>query len=318
MPDVPPADVPNADVPPADVPPAGQPVPVPPNPPLTRAARRAALESHGYGPRGSVEPPPTGPPTAPPTDLPVAVATAALGLLLALSAGSGPIPTALALAFTGVVLAWGWPVLLGCPSARSTSLLVGTGAVAVSGTVALTDEEPFLRWVPVAVAVSVIAAFLHQLGRRDGRPGLAHGVATSVSGLALAAAGAPLAALPSYPGTAPYVVAAMTALSVAALVELLGRWNALNRWPAANQWLAVPVVVLGAASAVAAAGLVHGIPLAAAASIGALVAGVSHALRRAFLALPGARGLQARMAAAAGSVLVVGVVVYLLTRVYAA
>lgn len=286
------------------MPPADDPDPDRTGLPLTRAARRAALAAPSREP--------VLPPGAAATDPATAMATAALALLLALSVGSGPVQAALAVAFTGVVLAWGWPTLLQCPSPRGTSLVVGAGAVAVGATVALTRTEPFLIWVPVTVAVSVIVAFLHQLARRDGRPGLARGAAASASGLALAAAGAPLAALPWYRGSGPYVVAAMTALAVAALVELLGRW------PATNRWLAVPVLVLGAAGALAAGALAHGIPLVAAALLGALVAGVSHALRRALLALPGAAGVQARTAAAAGSALVVGVVVYLLVRVYAA
>jgi len=239
-------------------------------------------------------------------------ATVALALLLAVCAASGQPQTGLALAFVGVVLAWGWPVLLRAPSPSITSAIIGVGAVAISATAGLTRTEPFLRWVPVAVAVSVIAGFFHQLLRRDGRAELTHGAATTVSGLALATIGAPLAVLPAYRHGSHYVLAAGAALGLAALAEVLGRW------PLWRRWMPAVVVVVGGAGAIVVSARVDGIPVLAASLLGVLAAGISHTLRRVVLALPGADALQARIAVGAASVLVVGVVVYLLTRLYAA
>lgn len=271
--------------------------------PLTRAGRRAMQAAAARSG--------TGPSTIAPTHPSVILATVALGLLVVVSAASGQPQTGLALAFVGVVLAWGWPVLLGAPSPSLTALVIGIGAVAIAGTAALTRTEPFLRWVPVAVAVSVIAGFFHQLLRRDGRPRLTHGAATTISGLALAAAGAPLAVLPAYRLGSHYVLAAGAALGLAALVEVTGRR------PGWHRWMLVVVVVAGVAGAVGVSAAVDGIPVLAAVILGALVAAVSHALRRVLASLPGADALQARMATGSASVLVVGVVVYLLTRLYA-
>ncbi len=270
----------------------------------TRAGRRSMQVAAGR--RGGDRATPA------PTRRSVVLATLALGLLVVVSAASGQPQTGLALAFVGVVLAWGWPDLLDAPSKSIASLVIGVGAVAIGGTAGLTRTEPFLRWVPVAVAVSVIAGFFHQLLRRDGRPRLTHGAATTISGLALVAAGAPLAVLPAYRLGSHYVLAAGAALGLAALVEVLGRWSGWHRW-----MLAV-VVVAGAAAAVGISATVDGIPLVAAVLLGVLVAAISHALRRVLTSLPGAGALQAQMATGAASVLVVGVVVYLLTRMYAA
>ena len=252
------------------------------------------------------------PETLAPTRPSVTLATVVLALLVAVSAASGQPQTGLALAAIGLVLAWGWPVLLGAPSPSVTSVVIGLGAVAIAGTAGLTRTEPFLRWVAVAVAVSVIAGFFAQLLRRDGRLRLTQGAATTVSGLALAAAGAPLAVLPAYRLGSHYVLAAGAALGLAALAELPGRWSGGHRWR-----LAV-VVAAGAAGSVGVSAAVDGIPVVAAVLLGVLVAAISHALRRVLTALPGAGALRARMAVAAASVLVVGVVVYLLTRLYAA
>ena len=141
---------------------------------------------------------------------------------------------------------------------------------------------------------------------------LTYGAATTISGLALATTGAPLAVLPAYRSGEDYLLAAGAALALGALVELLGHW------PGWRRWLLLPVTVAGAAGSLGVALAVGHVPLVAAAILGVLVAAVSHALRRVLTPLPGAGALQARMAMGAASVLVVGVVVYLITRLFAA
>ena len=285
-----------------------QPASAPPEQPeqpeqrATRAGRRGAREAgRSVDPASLVATHPA-----------VVLATAALALLVSVSATSGQAQTGLALAFLGIVLGWGWPVLLGAPSPVITSVIIGIGAVAVEAVAALTRNEPFLRWVPVAAAVSMLAAFLHQILRRDGRARLTYGAATTISGLALATTGAPLAVLPAYRSGEDYVLAAGAALALGALVELLGHW------PGWRRWLLLPVIVAGAAGALGVALAVGHVPMVAAAILGVLVAAVSHALRRVLTPLPGAGALQARMAMGAASVLVVGVVVYIVTRLFAA
>ncbi len=240
----------------------------------------------------------------------VVLATLGMALLLVLSAATGPTPTGMAVAFIAVVLAWGWPSLLDAPSPRMTSLILGAGGLLIAAAAVVASSEPFLRWVPVAVAGGVIAGFFHQLVRREGRVRLAFGAATTVSGLALASAGVPFAVLPHYPVGARYVYVGGAALALTALVELLGRWATWQRWMVS---ITVLVAALGAIGAAAA---LHGIPLLAAGFLGALVAATSHAMRRVLGSLPGAGGVQARMASAAASVLVVGVVVYLIARIF--
>lgn len=282
-----------------------QPASAPPEQPeqrATRAGRRGAREAGR----------PVDPASLVATHPAVVLATAALALLVSVSATSGQAQTGLALAFLGIVLGWGWPVLLGAPSPVITSVIIGIGAVAVEAVAALTRNEPFLRWVPVAAAVSMLAAFLHQILRRDGRARLTYGAATTISGLALATTGAPLAVLPAYRSGGDYVLAAGAALALGALVELLGHW------PGWRRWLLLPVIVAGAVGALGVALAVGHVPMVAAAILGVLVAAVSHALRRVLTPLPGAGALQARMAMGAASVLVVGVVVYLVTRLVAA
>ena len=304
-PDDPPAAGPRAADPLVAVPDAG-----PDTQPVTRASLRAAREAQAR----QTEPARTEPVDASASG-PVFVAAAgsgvALALLLGLSAYAGGVLTALATAFTAVVMVWGWASLTGAPSARSATLVTGVGVLGICATVVLTRTEPHLVWVPAALAVSVVAAMLHQVVRRHGRPRLTEGLASSVSALAITACGAPLIALPAEARGDRWVAVAMSAVAVcAALVVALRRRGTVP-------WVALASLVAGTGVAVLAAWLVTGLPLLGAAVLGLLVSAVAHSLLRVLLELPGAARVQAAVSVGAASVLVVGVLVYLVARVTA-
>jgi hypothetical protein len=180
--------------------------------------------------------------------------------------------------------------------------------VVIGGAAALTRTDPYLVWVPVAVAVSVVAAFLHQVLRGGGRPRLTEGIAASVGALAVMASGAAIIPVPHYPHGGPWVLVCVLAVAAAALPEvLLGR--------VAGGWVLLASVLLGGAVAVGTAVVVTGIPLLGTALAGLLVAGISHSMTRVLMALPGARSAQAALAVGPAAVLTVGVVIYLLARI---
>ncbi|MEO7234049.1 MAG: hypothetical protein ABIW80_01610, partial [Lapillicoccus sp.] len=257
----------------------------------------------------SVRTDPSGEPPSGPAFLAAAGSGVALALLLGLSAYAGGVLTALATAFTAVVMVWGWASLTGAPSARSATLVTGVGVLGICVTVVLTRTEPHLVWVPAALAVSVVAAMLHQVLRRHGRPRLTEGLASSVSALAITACGAPLISLPGEARGDRWVAVAMSAVAVAAVLVV-----ALRRRGTAP-WVALATGVAGTGVAVLAAGLVTGLPLLGAAILGLLVSAVAHSLLRVLLDLPGAVRAQAAVSVGAASVLVVGVLVYLVARV---
>ena len=116
-------------------------------------------------------------------------ATIAFAALVALTGYASPRFVALAVALAGFVLAWGWPLLLSLPSPRGTTGVLAIGTVLMTGTTLVTKDDPYLEWMPAALAVSVIVGFLHQLMRRDGRPRLTESVAAVTSGLAIISAG---------------------------------------------------------------------------------------------------------------------------------
>lgn len=240
------------------------------------------------------------------------LATVAYAGLVALTGFASTELVALAVALGGLVLAWGWPILLNLPSPRGSMSVLAIGTVLMVAAVVLTRTDPFLAWVPAALAVSVVIAFLHQLLRRDGRPRLTESVAGTTSGLAIISSGVALAPLPHVLGGGGVLAAAMAGLGVGALADPLIGIRQLRQW-------ALPIgMVLGALAALV-VGLVAGeSQTAAMVLLGLMTAGVSHASRRIMAVLPSAGSPRAQLAMSASSAMVIGVVVYGVVRHFVA
>jgi hypothetical protein len=242
----------------------------------------------------------------------VIASTLAFAALVALTAYASPSFVALAVALGGVVLAWGWPVLLSLPSPRGTSGVLVVGTAAMAATTLLTRNDPYLEWVPAAMAGAVFVAFLHQLLRRDGRPRLTESIVATVTGLAVISSGVALAPLPHVLEGDSALAAAMAGLAAGALADPLIGVNRLR------QWALFVAMVLGGGAGYAVA-VVAGHPAAApAALLGLMAAAVSHAARRVLAVLPAARSPRAQLAIAAASSLIVGVVAYVIVRYFIA
>jgi hypothetical protein len=242
----------------------------------------------------------------------VVAATVAFAALVALTAYASPSFVALAVALGGLVLAWGWPVLLGLPSPRGTTAVLAIGTVGMAATVLLTKTDPYLEWVPAAMAGAVLVAFLHQLLRRDGRPRLTESIVGTVTGLAVVASGVALAPLPHVLSGDSSLAAAMAGLAAGALADPLIGQRRLRQWA-----LFVAMLLGGLAGFVVS--LLAGHPEAApAALLGLMAAAVSHATRRVLAVLPAASGPRAQLAIAASSALIIGVVAYVIVRYFIA
>ncbi|MFV0427798.1 MAG: hypothetical protein ACK5KU_12300 [Beutenbergiaceae bacterium] len=115
-----------------------------------------------------------------------AVVTAAAATGVAITAfGDRPLLVATVAAYA-LLVAIGWPILLDLPSPRGASVVLaitGIGAVVV---VELTGD---VAWVALVLAGSVLAAFVHELARRDSRPRLLESVAGVVTGAVVVTAG---------------------------------------------------------------------------------------------------------------------------------
>lgn len=238
----------------------------------------------------------------------VTTAVVALAALLAITAFAGPVLVALAVGLAAGVIAWGWSGLLGLPSPRGTFFVLAAGSAAAIGTALATVDDPFLAWMPVALAGSMIVAFLHQLARRDGRPRLVESIASTITAIAIVVSGASLVVLPRTAHGPAVVAIAATAMAASALTDLAGRSERLNAW-------LLPLAMLAGGLAATAVGQLFGnVGWGAAALLGVLAAGVSHAVRRVLVMLPAISGARSQLASASASVLTGGVVIYLVGR----
>ena len=267
-----------------------------PNPavPLTRRERRAHAQTAKPAlPRRAL--------VARPLSI---AATVAFAALVALTGYASPQFVALAVALAGFVLAWGWPLLLSLPSPRGTTAVLAIGTVLMTGTALATRDDPYLEWMPAALAVSVIVGFLHQLMRRDGRPRLTESVAAVTSGLAIISAGTALAPIPHVLQGEHALAATMAGLGVGALAD------PCVSIPRLRQWALFIAMLVGGGAAVVVAVLAGDLLTGPAALLGLLAAAISHAARRVLAPLPATAMPRAQLAAAATSSLLIGVVAY--------
>ncbi len=145
-----------------------------------------------------------------------AVVVALVGL--AAYAGTG---VALAAAVVIVVLlAWGWPSLLDLPSPRGTTSVLAVAGTASAVAVSRTQAEPRLEWLALALAGGVVAEFVHQLLRRDGRPRLVESVSGTVAGVVVLGSGAAVLGLPRTPAGAAGVLTWALPVAAGTLVLL--------------------------------------------------------------------------------------------------
>lgn len=263
--------------------------------PDTRASRRA---------RG-----PAGLPPAETVRRPrVVVATVGFCALVALTGYAGPVLLAMAVALVGVVLAWGWHDLFQAPAPTVSRWLTAAVAVAGPAVVAVTPDEPYLRWEPAVMAGGLLAVLLHQLVRRDGRPRLTEALTVSVGALAVLTCGVTLVPLGRMLGGPDVLAATAAAVALAALADLLVGRAGVHAWT-------LPIAMLLGGWAAALASVVTGTPrLGQALLLGFVVGGLSHAMRRMLSPLPPMAWARSQPAAAAASLLVVGVVVQVLAR----
>lgn len=242
----------------------------------------------------------------------VTIAVVALAGLLTISAFAGPALVAFAVALAAGVMAWGWSGLLGLPSPRGTAFVLAVGSAAAIGTALATRTDPLLRWMPAALAGSVIVAFLHQLARRDGRPRLVESIASTITAIAIVVSGACLVVMPRTVHGAWVVALAASAMAVSALTDLVGGMPRLRAW-------LLPLAMLAGGVAAIAVGLASGVVAwGPAALLGVLTAGVSHSLRRVLAMLPAISASRSQLVSACASVLTGGVVVYVVGRMFVA
>jgi hypothetical protein len=277
------------------------PVDIPAPIPESRAARRAAREEALRNP--------VLPPLAAMRHPLAVVAGLVMATVLSVAAFADHRILAAAVAWGGLVIAWGWPGLLGSSSrygASAALAVVGIGAPVV---VAATPTDPFLRYVPGVLALGLVLMFLHQLVRRDGRPHLTLSITATAAGLAVLALGVCLVPLGRTLHGPEVLTAAVAAAAVGGLADLLAPSKTLRPW-----MLPLAMLLGAGASAVCAVALGHP-SMRSAVLIGLLCAAVAQSMRRVLSALPPMTSRRGQFTSGLASVFTVGVVAYVLGRV---
>ena len=238
-----------------------------------------------------------------------AVLTAVLAAVVAVAAYLGAVPVAVVALVLVLVTAVGWPVLLGLPSPVGGAVVIALAGAGAVGTVVATRGQPYLRELPVVVALAVILAFVNELARQDGRVRLVESVTGTVTGVMVVTSAAAWVAAERTPAGTSLVISGAIALAIAAAVSAVP----LGGWTAATVTTFAAVLGGGAAGAVmpsitALAGAVLGL------ATGVLVAAL-HAL---FDRLPALSRRWASIAALVLPVSVSGILVYVVGRVLVA
>lgn len=235
-----------------------------------------------------------------------AVVTAATAAGVAISAfGDRPLLVGTIAAYC-VIFAIGWPILLGLPAQRGASVvLIGTAAVAI-GVIELTDD---VAWVALVLAGSVLAAFLHELARRDGRERLLESVAGVVSGSIIVSACVGWLAIDTASTQVEVLLTGAVVVAIAATLTAI---------PLPPVWSSSATIVLSAAGGLwlgyllVPVGMVTGL-------LGGLAAGILIATtNHLFGHLPNSGRVLPALAAALLPVAVTGLPVYVLARVLVA
>ncbi len=234
----------DADVSVTDPVPAGHAAPsAHPAAPTTAAARTGA-RSRDYGTRrGGHKPIAQG--LADPAWTRLAVA----GVVPALLAATAPLPTWMRLALVVVLVplaAQGWPALLRARhDPGSTAVITLTG---VTASVVVAVREDFGS-AGVVMALSVLAAFVAQMVRRDGRENLVEDLSSTVTGNLVVVCGAGWCALEPGVADPSVMVPCALALLVGALLTTLD----VSASSLEALTITVPALVAGIAGAVLAA-----------------------------------------------------------------
>lgn len=223
--------------------------------------------------------------------------------LLALAGFVAPLAVAVLVLAGAVAFAFGWSRLVDVPSANGAFRVIALSAAPMVAATYATGTTPLLA---VVTALGVIASFVHQMVRRDGRPRLVETVSADLTGIAVVASATGWILAVATDGGVEVLLTAAAALFAASTVTLL---RAASR-PVATLAVAVAGlvgVVVGAL--LPEVGLVAGLSLGV---VGGAIVSFSHLL---FSGFPAAGHRRAAVAAALMPVLSLGVPIHLVAEV---
>lgn len=243
-----------------------------------------------------------------------AVFTAVLAAVMAVTsyivglpemAGTGELPVVVAGVLLALAIAVGWPVLLNLPNVLGSGVVIALGGAGAVVAVQATRGGPWLRELPIVVALAILLAFVNELARQDGRARLVDSVAGTVTGVLVATTAAGWLAAERSIGGTTLVVTGAVALAVAAATSAapLGLWLG-----------ALVTTGAGVAAGTAVGLLASDFPRAVGPVLGLAMGLLVAALHALFDRLPALRRRTASFTVAVLPVTLSGVVVYVVGR----
>lgn len=149
--------------------------------------------------------------------------------VLALAGYAGHDLIAYAELAAALVLAWGWPLMLGLPRPTGSGAVLAIGGLGFAA-VGLFAQGDGTQGFSIVLAISLVLAFLHELIRTDGRPHLVLSIAGTALGLAVLTSGAFLVAATRHPSGADAVTVAVGAAALGLAVETVLRRERHREW----------------------------------------------------------------------------------------
>lgn len=230
----------------------------------------------------------------------VVTATAAAGI--GITAFGDRYLLVLTVAGIACLFALGWPTLLGLPSKVGAVVVLALIGGAAIASLLLWDD---LLYVAVVVGVGVVAAFVRELFRRDGRPRLIESVSGVVTGAVVMASAAGWLAIGTGKVSAGLLLVGAVTLTVA---------SACTALPIPGWLGSATTIVLGCAAGLLVGSVIDVVGMVTGSLIG-LAAGVLTATVHAlFGQFPSSERPTAALAAAMLPVAVSGIPVYVVGR----
>lgn len=235
----------------------------------------------------------------------VSAAAATVGaVLLAALTPAGPVWVGIGVLVLGLLLALGWLAL--SPTRWGIRQVVAIGAVLIAACGIGSDAGGHPHWLALALAGSLVIAFLVQLLRTDGRADVVGSLASCALAFAVLACGG----LAPFAAARPHAVPVAWTVTIGVVASVLTRL-AVQRTSLDLEW-AVPVaMVVGGIGGVIIAGGT-GLAWNRLLLVGMLAAGLAHAVRRVLLTAA-VRDRAAHVAVGVAMALSGGVVAYAAT-----
>jgi len=235
-----------------------------------------------------------------------AVLAAVLSAATACAAYLGLVPLIVVVGLLSVVFAIGWSSLLHLPAKGGTTIVVVLAGLGGLACLAATRDEPWLRYLPIVLAMAVFLSFINEMLRAYPRIQLVDSLVGTVSGTVVSISAVGWVASYKLDGGVELAVAGAAALAVA---------SAVSASRISPVWRNVIAVVASVAVGYGSTLVLDQLTLYAGLGIGVCAGVIVVALQHLFGRLPAVTGKTSWMSVVTLPIAVMGIVAYIVGRI---